>query len=108
MNEGSHDCVALLITAWMWDVDDVERQSHSIGLTLQKFQSGGVHGNAPVCLIRHGKKTEDVNLWVFPKDVQRPCTVLPAAPAQQCSFLHFSFCRTIIELRVGFWKILSP
>jgi len=77
-----HDGIALLVCAWIGQIDRLERQPHCLGLLLKHFQSCAVHGHALISLIHHGKQAQKLNPRVLLDEVKRPRTVLAATPAQ--------------------------
>jgi len=89
-----HDHVALLVCAWIWQIDSLERQSYSGGLPLQQSPSRRMHGDAIELLVYDGKQADKFNPRVLSEQVNRPRAVFPTAPTQQCFLLHFFHRRT--------------
>ena len=81
----AHDLGVVGIAARMRDRDQLDRQTDTIGLLLQQRHPDGVHGDTVECLIDGAEKTVHGDLGILAHPVQRPGTVLTAAPREHGS-----------------------
>src|SRR5262249_31589091 len=80
---GPHRFLVGLVWARRGDVDGDDRQAHRVRLSLQERAAHGVHGHAIVRLVHGREQADDLDPRVLSQHVQRPGTVLAAAPGEQ-------------------------